>query len=152
MRYAIDTEFIDTPTCSALISLALVSWDGRELYLEFDYPEPEITPWLRNNVIPHLSAERTGMPLASQMIREFVGGHKFDKPEFWAYFASHDWYWFCRVFGGMTEVPEFYPMIVRDFQRVGPVPTIYGPEHHALADAKSLMSQMKKYESFLNRG
>lgn len=43
-RYAIDTddtEFIDTPTCSALISLAIADEIGESLYFEFDYPQHE---------------------------------------------------------------------------------------------------------------
>lgn len=54
MRYAIDTEFIDTPSCSALISLAIVREDMVASYFEFSCPSEELTPWLKENVVIHL--------------------------------------------------------------------------------------------------
>lgn len=144
MKYALDTEFIDTPTCSALISLALVAEDERSLYLEFDYPEAEISVWLRRHVVPLLIGEHVTFHQAAQKIREFVGGGKFDRPEFWAYYAAHDWYWFCRVFGGIMELPEHYPHLCKDFAYLQQgVPNLYGPAHNALNDARSLMAAMK---------
>ena len=145
MKFALDTEFIDTPTCSALISLALVTQDGRSLYFEVEYPEAEITPWLRQNVLPHLSGEKVSCKEAAARIRDFVGGSKLDRPEFWAYFGAHDWYWFCRIFGGMMEMPEYYPHLYKDFAHVQHgVPDLFGPAHNALNDARSLMAGMKK--------
>lgn len=103
MKYIIDTEFIDTPTCSALISLAIVREDGEYRYFEFDYPESEMTPWLRENVVPHLTGERTfPASYAAHKIEEFIGD---DKPEFWAYYGAYDWYWFCRLWGGFMSMP-----------------------------------------------
>lgn len=144
MKFALDTEFIDTPTASECISLALVAEDGRELYVEFEYPEAEITPWLAKNVVPMLNSEKTSFKAAATMIREFVGGSKFDQPEFWAYYAAYDWYWFSRVFGGFMEFPDFYPMLCRDlaYYQQG-LPNISGPEHFALNDARSLMHALK---------
>jgi hypothetical protein len=145
MKYALDTEFIDTPTASELISLALVAEDGRELYVEFPYTEAEITPWLRQNVVPMLGAEKVSFKTAAQMIREFVAGSKYNRPEFWAYYAAHDWYWFGRVFGGMMEMPEHYPHLCRDFAYLQQgIPNVSGREHHALNDARSLMAAMRK--------
>lgn len=147
MKYALDTEFIDTPQTSECISLALVAEDGRELYVEFPYTEAAITPWLAKNVVPLLNPDwdtKVSFAQAAQLIREFVGGSKFDPPEFWAYCAAYDWYWFSRVFGGFMELPDFYPMLCRDlayFQQG--LPNVSGPEHFALNDARSLMHAMK---------
>ena len=144
MKFALDTEFIDTPTASECISLALVAGDGRELYVEFAYPESEITPWLRKHVMPMLGNDKVSFPHAAALIRDFVGGSKFDPPEFWAYYAAYDWYWFCRLFGGFMQLPEFYPHRVLDFAGIQQgVPSLFGREHHALNDAKSLMAAMK---------
>jgi 3' exoribonuclease, RNase T-like len=144
MKYALDTEFIDTPTCSTLISLALVAEDERSLYLEFDYPQDEISPWLQLHVVPLLTGKHVTFEQAARSIRRFVGGGKSDRPEFWAYYAAHDWYWFCRVFGGIMELPEHYPHLCKDFAYLQQrVPNLYGPEHHALNDALSLMAAMK---------
>jgi 3' exoribonuclease, RNase T-like len=144
MKFALDCEFIDTPTASECISLALVAADGRELYVEFEYPEAEITPWLAKHVVLMLGSDKVSFKQAAAMIREFVGGSRFDQPEFWAYYAAYDWYWFSRVFGGFMEFPDFYPMLCRDlanFQQG--LPNIAGPEHFALNDARSLMHAMK---------
>jgi hypothetical protein len=144
MKFALDTEFIDTPSASECISLALVAADGRELYVEFPYPEADITPWLRQNVVPMLGSEKISFQQAAAQIREFVGGSKFDPPEFWAYYAAYDWYWFCRIFGGFMALPEHYPMLARDFAYIQQeLPNICGPEHFALNDARSLMAAMK---------
>jgi hypothetical protein len=147
MKFALDTEFIDTPLASELISLALVAEDGRELYMEFPYTQIAITPWLAKNVVPlliHDSDAKLSFAQGAQSIREFVGGSKFDVPEFWAYYAAYDWYWFCRVFGGFMELPRHYPHLIRDlahFQQ--DLPNISGPEHFALNDARSVMHAMK---------
>lgn len=145
MKFTLDTEFIDTPTCAHLLSLALVSQSGRDLYLAFDYPKAEITPWLASNVVPWLPARKTSFRDAAQLIRGFVGGHKFDRPEFWCYYGAHDWYWFCRVFGGMMEMPEYYPHRFREFADKGSIKAhhVIKPEHDALNDAKSLMMAME---------
>jgi hypothetical protein len=142
MKYAIDTEFIDTPTCSALMSLAIAAEDGRELYMEFDYPKRELTPWLRQHVVPFLTGETVSFEAARPLIEHFITDKK---PEFWAYYAAYDWYWFCRVFGGMLAMPTHYPMLIRDFGLIHQgIENRYGPEHHALNDAKSLMYVMKQ--------
>lgn len=147
MKFALDTEFIDTPQTSECISLALVAEDGREIYMEFEYTESAITPWLAKNVTPMLNHDwSTKVPFeqGAAMLREFIGGSKFDQPEFWAYYAAYDWYWFSRVFGGFMEFPDFYPMLCRDlayYQQE--LPNISGPEHFALNDARSLMHALK---------
>src|SRR5581483_629380 len=149
-KFALDTEFIDTPNCSALISLALVAEDGRDYYAEFDYPKQHVTLWLKQNVVPqlHNDGHHVSFKIAAEMIRKFVGGSKCAPPEFWAYYAAYDWYWICRVFGGMMEMPEFYPHLCRDFAYVQQgIPNLFGPEHHALNDAKSLMAAMKKRDA-----
>jgi hypothetical protein len=145
MKFALDTEFVDTPQYSECISLALVAEDGRDLYVEFDCPKAAITPWLQQHVVPMLSGETVSFRTAASMIRNFVGGSRFEQPEFWAYYAAYDWYWFCRVFGGFMELPDFYPHLVRDFAYIQQgVPNISGPEHFALNDARSLMHAMRK--------
>ena len=53
MKYFLDTEF--NGFGGDLISLALVSEDGRELYLAADCPYPE--PWVAQNVMPIVQAD-----------------------------------------------------------------------------------------------
>jgi len=144
MKFALDTEFIDTPAYSELISLALVGGDGRALYVEFKYPTEAITPWLEKHVVSQLSGESVSFPTAAAMIREFVGGSAYEPPEFWAYYGTYDWYWFRRVFGGMMELPDYYPRLSQEFALIQEgIPNLYGAEHHALNDARSLMHAMR---------
>lgn len=141
MKYAFDTEFIDTPTCSALISLGIVDESGAGLYFEFEYPKEEITPWLRENVVPHLNGEATyNFERAAAEIGNFVKGI----PDFWLYYGAYDWYWFCRLFGGFMQMPQHWPHLFRElayFQQG--VPNVAGAEHNALNDAVSTMAAVK---------
>jgi hypothetical protein len=146
VKYIIDTEFIDTPECSALISLAIVREDGAHLYFEFDYPEEGVTKWLRENVLPHLdeSAEsHSSFAGAALKIERFIGA---DKPEFWAYYGAYDWYWFCRLWGGFMSMPvdKNWPMLFREFAYIQQgVPDVAGAEHNALNDCRSVLHAMK---------
>ena len=144
MKYIIDTEFIDTPTCSELISLAIVREDGEHRYYEFDHTESELTPWLRENVVPHLTREVNVWPAyAATRIEQFIGD---DKPEFWAYYGAYDWYWFCRLWGGFMSMPQDknWPMLYQEFAYIQQgVPDIAGAEHNALNDCRSILHAMK---------
>ena len=143
MRYALDTEFIDTPSCSALISLALVAEDGRSIYREFDYPKEQISVWLEENVIPLLSRRWVTFQQAAVQITHFIGADK--HPEIWAYYGAYDWYWFCRLFGGMMNVPQNIDNHYHEFLDIQQgIPNTHGAEHHALNDALSLMDEMKR--------
>lgn len=53
LRYFLDTEY--NGWGGALISLALVTEHGEELYLVLDLAEPP-DPWVERNVLPYLSA------------------------------------------------------------------------------------------------
>lgn len=142
MKYILDTEFIDTPTCSALISLAIVREDGAHRYFEFSYPKDEITPWLRENVIPHVGKVKVSFGMAALAIERFIGD---DKPEFWAYYGAYDWYWFCRLWGGFMSMPDkSWPMRYCEFADIQDgVPDVAGAGHNALNDCRSILHAMK---------
>ena len=142
MRYALDTEFIDTPTCSALISLGIVAEDGREIYLEFDFPQHELTPWLRTNVVPYLEGKRkhsTGD--AEDKLRTFFDGDTAAKV--WCYYGAYDWYWFCRIFGGFMAQPNIFGMRFHELAEIGH-PKESGNQHNALDDARGIMAALKR--------
>lgn len=140
MKYAIDTEFIDTPSCSALISLGIVDESLHGLYFEFEYPEHEITPWLTQNVIPHLNGQRTTFAEAAKQIEAFVKG----TPEFWLYYGAYDWYWFCRLWGGFMRMPS-WPILYRELAYLQQgLPNVAGAEHNAMNDAISTMVAVQK--------
>jgi hypothetical protein len=142
MKYVIDTEFIDTPSCSALISLAIVCEKGPSRYFEFEYPRNEITPWLAANVVPHLRGDpHSTFAGAAEAIQAFIGD---DQPEFWCYYGAYDWYWFCRLWGGFMQMPQRWPHLFREFAYVQQgVPDVAGAEHNALNDCRSILEAMK---------
>ena len=147
MKYIIDSEFIDTPTCSALISLAIIREDGAHRYFEFDFPDGEVTPWLRENVLPHLTMRFMEPPTtfaeAAASIQRFIGD---DRPEYWCYYGAYDWYWFCRLWGGFMDMPQGkgWPILYNEFAWIQQgVPDIAGAEHNALNDCRSILHAMK---------
>lgn len=144
MRYALDTEFIDTPKDSTLLSLALVSETGEHRYFEFEFNWMCLSPWLRQNVFPLLGPKSkwSTKQQARASIRDWL--REDPAPEIWAYYGAYDWYWFSRVFGGFMEFPKHFPMRFREFAELQDgVPDIAGAPHHALNDAHSLMAAMK---------
>lgn len=89
MRYFVDTEFIDDGETIDLISIGIVSEDGREYYAqscEFDHRSA--SPWVRENVLTHLQvcswAEPAkwgigGMYRADRMYHKRHGGQCVDQ-------------------------------------------------------------------------
>lgn len=141
MKYSIDCEFIDTPDCSALISIAVVRDDYTFRYFEFDFPRDQLTDWLNKNVVPHLDGTKTTFAEAAKSIKEFVGDDA--RPEFWCYYGAYDWYWFCRLFGGFISMPPHWPHRFRELADYHQgIPNNHGPEHNALADALSQLDVM----------
>ncbi len=151
MRYWFDTEFIERgPTQPIrLLSIGMVSEDGRELYCEVanahylidrDYDQYG-DPWLLSNVKPHISADGETRDEIKARILAFIGD---DTPEFWAYFADYDWVVFCQIFGRMIDLPKGWPMHCLDlkqrmkdrgFERER-LPEQGDAEHSALNDAR----------------
>ena len=55
MKIFLDTEFTGLHQATTLISVGIVSEDGREFYCELnDYNETQVNEWLKNNVINNL--------------------------------------------------------------------------------------------------
>jgi hypothetical protein len=75
MKYFLDAEFHEDGKTIELISIALVSQDGRRLYFEnADYDWDKSTDWLKENVYPHLEggAARERKRIIVQKILNFV--------------------------------------------------------------------------------
>jgi hypothetical protein len=143
-RFFLDCEFIEKPCSIELISIGLVSEDNRELYLESsDVDLSNVDPWLRDNVLPHLTGRGIPRTAIREAVESFIGS---GDPEFWAYCASYDWVVFCWLFGRMVDLPKHYPHHIKDFRqlmddyriRYKSLPKKQGKEHHALADARWL--------------
>lgn len=143
MRFWFDTEFIEDGKTIDLLSIGIVSADGREYYAENVEANFHLAgDWVKQNVFPHLGkavgAPKTRPTIAREIV-EFVG----EKPEFWAYYASYDWVALCQLYGKMIDLPDGWPMFVRDVKQLcdmgnnqALLPLKLGGEHHALNDAR----------------
>lgn len=142
MKYWFDTEFIEDGVTIDLLSIGIVSEDGRSYYAESSEADrSRANEWVQANVLPHLH----GLPISRASIRrdilDFVGT---DKPEFWGYYADYDWVVLCQLFGRMVDLPKGWPMYCRDLKQwcdfIGSpkLPAQNGIEHHALEDARGI--------------
>jgi hypothetical protein len=140
MRYWFDTEFIEDGRTIDLMSIAIVSEDGREYYAELaECDLSRASPWVLSNVVPHLRGGAKSRDVVASEVRQFVGH---DSPEMWAYYADYDWVALCQLFGTMMDLPAGWPMYCLDIKQYSfmlgdpDLPAQSGAEHHALADAR----------------
>lgn len=163
MKYFFDTEFAETggrklPTID-LISIAIVSEDGREFYAESsEFDEANCNDWVKANVLPLLGPPE--LRLTRVQIRERILGFVGPDPVFWAYYASYDWVVFCWLFGSMMDLPKGWPMMPMDLQQwwielakpssakpVGP-----DGQHNALEDARWNRQFFRNMEAYDRSG
>jgi hypothetical protein len=163
LKYFIDTEFIEDGKTIDLISIGIVAEDGREFYAEnLDVDLSKASDWVKQNVISHLWSRQIDKSrfnawsrdggvgglltysLIAQEVLEFCNPSKYDKPEFWAYYADYDHVALCQLFGTMMDLPKGFPMYTRDIKQTldelgNPTLTKQSDnQHNALADAKWL--------------
>lgn len=141
MRYFLDTEFIERPCTIDLISIGIVSEDGREFYAESSNTDwTHANDWVWANVVPHLHGRKLSLATIAKDVRSFVDDGD-SAPEFWGYYADYDWVVFCWLFGPMIDLPDGWPMYCRDIKQLcdasgNPALPAQVGEHHALADAR----------------
>ena len=85
MKFYLDTEFIESGPHRPieLISIAIVSEDGREFYAENrECPRNTASDWVQKNVFPHLTGPCLTLAAIAEAVKVFVGT---DEPEFWGY-------------------------------------------------------------------
>lgn len=172
MKIFFDTEFTGLHQKTTLISIGLVSEDGREFYAELtDYDTGQVDEWIRENVINHLF----GAVQTSFFDGEFSFGDKttvkaslekwlsqFEQVEMWSDCLSYDWVLFCQLFGHTFNIPKnvyYIPFdIVTLFKLKGIDPDInrekfafgetytemLGQKHNALWDAKVIRACYEK--------
>jgi hypothetical protein len=136
MRFWFDTEFIEDGRTIDLMSIGVVSEDGREYYAEIaECDLSRADEWVKANVIPHLTGDKKTRLEVRDDLLAFFG----EKPEIWAYYADYDWVAFCQLFGRMIDLPNGWPMFCRDLKQLAGDTRLIeqtGVEHHALADAR----------------
>jgi hypothetical protein len=144
MRYWYDCEFLEDSYTIDLISIGIVSSDGREYYAQSaEFLEARrSTPWLDQHVIPDLSNEWTERATIRDEILAFMDPLRYGEPELWGYYSAYDHVVFCQLFGTMMDLPKGFPMYTRDIkqwcdQLGNPrLPEQGKGEHNALADAR----------------
>lgn len=137
-RIWFDTEFIEDGRTIDLISIGMVREDGATFYAEnADCDLSRASPWVQENVLPHLTGDGLRKPQLAEAVKAFAGSD----PEFWAYYAAYDWVALCQLYGTMMDLPQGWPMFCLDlkqeaYQRGRDLPKQEGIEHDALADAR----------------
>lgn len=161
-RYWYDTEFIEDGKTVDLVSLGMVSEDGREFYAissVFHVEKMLKNEWLMENVFPSLPIKvlREGVwkwdtsrpefkfvknrrQIRDELL-DFVSG---TWPEFWAWYGAYDHVALCQLFGRMIDLPDNFPMFTCDIKqeqkRLGltrdQLPVQEEGKHNALEDAR----------------
>jgi hypothetical protein len=142
MKYFLDTEFIEYPCTIDLISIGIVSEDGREFYaVSSEFDESKASAWVKENVLKHLyNVKRISKKEIADQILGFIKDDP--SPEFWAYYADYDWVVFMWLYGTMMEKPKHFPYFCNDIKQLAnslgdpELPTQKMLKHDALNDAR----------------
>ena len=164
MLVFIDTEF----TCfkhAELISLALVSEDGREMYVEAtDYNRAKCNPFVVDHVLPILgrvsgaACDRTQM---TERVREWF--EQLPEPATVIYDFGGDWYFLTQVVSWLPAAVQDPPANMAEKLALGSATFTHPifekaaaatfseqwPQHHALADARALMAGYRAWREFM---
>jgi len=151
MRFWFDTEFMEDGRTIEFLSIGIVAEDGREYYaVSSDANWSLANDWVAKNVLPQLdpAGGKPRTQIRHELLR-FIGHHEYDQhtgtkrgPEIWAWYGAYDWVVLCQLFGRMTDLPQGWPMYVRDVKQLcdelgNPrLPPQAKGSHHALEDAK----------------
>lgn len=155
MKYFFDTEFSEDGTTIELISIGIVSADGREYYaVSNEFNADKCNDWVKANVLPFLPPK--ALWKSRDTIREEIKAFcsaRGQRPEFWSYCSAYDWVVLCWLFGAMVKLPEGWPYYCNDIRQLQadlgdpPLPLHTGTEHDALCDAvwhKQAYKEMKR--------
>lgn len=116
MKVFFDTEFTGLHQNTTLISIGLISADGKTFYAEFnDYDESQIDDWLHENVIANLKykvvksyANTDEWKGDTAFIRDRLWNWlmQFEEVEMWSDCLAYDWVLFCQIFGHAFKIPK----------------------------------------------
>lgn len=160
MKIFYDTEFLEDGSTVDLISIGMVTEDGREYYaVNSEMPIDRIRKheWLMKNVVPSIPVINPRSPslmdvdrtshlvkpawVIANEIRNFVLQDK--DPELWAYYGAYDHVALCQLYGPMIELPKGMPMFTHELMQLWETagkpekpPQYAGEMHNALRDAR----------------
>ena len=124
MNLYFDTEFTGLHKDTTLISIGIISDNGKTFYAELrDYDESQVDEWIRDNVINNLSLKNLfgneGFMSCDSDDNFMMTGNKkdvvekltkwieqFDKVEMWSDCLSYDWVLFNHLFGHAFNLPK----------------------------------------------
>lgn len=121
-----DTEFTGLHQNTTLISIGIVSEDGRTFYAEFtDYDKTQVDDWIRENVIAKLQfgdeekQKQSTVPFLTEGVHYRGFGNtetikeyliewlkQFDSVQIWSDCLAYDWVLFCQIFGHAFSIPK----------------------------------------------
>lgn len=132
MKIFFDTEFTGLHQKTTLISIGLISEDGKTFYWEFtDYDKSQIDSWLQENVINNLEfnsfsnswiiindgihsfrIKAISNSVKEQLINWFS---QFEKVEMWSDCLSYDWVLFNTL---IADYSQGYPQLPKDINYI----------------------------------
>lgn len=137
-----DCEFVEDGRTIDLVSIGMVTEDGRELYaVSSDVNEHRLLadPWLADNVWPHLPVRQRPpgarcrctagahgtidrdhpdvRPRAQirRMVADLI--RSTPEPELWAWYGAYDHVAYAQLFGRMIDLPPGFPMYTNDLRQ-----------------------------------
>lgn len=164
MRFYLDTEFMEDGTVIIPLSFGLITETGEAFYgVVLDSDRNEANDWVAVNVLPYLD---TVPPEVEADVVSLIECHGTKDevaegllnwvnsfggvPEFWANYGAYDWVLLCQLYGPMIDLPEGWPMFVRDIQQKKTHPKQWLPRprvaHHCLSDAISVKERWEYLE------
>lgn len=173
MKVFFDTEFTGLHKETSLISIGLISEDGKTFYVEIeDYDKDQVNDWIKENVIANTkylkdSNNDTDVSIRQDkycncvpfvMLRHYLRGwlSQFNNVEMWSDCLAYDWVLFNDIFGDAFSIPQNVHCIPFDictlFKIKGVDPYISreefagieGSKHNALHDAKVIKACYEK--------
>ncbi len=152
----IDTEFSDLdPYKGEVLSVGIVTLDGRELYIELEQPN-EMSDWVKKNILKMLDGPKFSRREAVAQIGDFLGS---SNPYAIAFVDNYDVLYLTKMFG-VGQLPfkwmtvDFASILfgmginpvkfqrdtngAKDFYREIGIDTKKYRHHHALDDARLL--------------
>jgi DNA polymerase III epsilon subunit-like protein len=132
----LDTEFSSVdPYKGEILSIALIKFNGEELYLELEYEGP-VDPWVKKHITPTLKEKKVSRKEAIKRITEFVGEKK---PFVISYINQYDVIYSYKLFGNIKTTPFFWLPI--DFASI-----LFGmginPESYQLKDKDNFFKEI----------
>lgn len=164
-----DTEFSSLdPYKGEILSVGMITLDGKELYLELEY-NGGFDTWVKKNIVPTLKGKKISREEAVKQITKFVGKKK---PYLMSYVNQYDIIYMYKLFGkekkpffwlpldfasilyGLSINPEgYYPKDKDNFFKIINVDKKkFNHSHNAIEDARLLREVYLKMTQTKTKG